>query len=183
MVVSIKEEIMELEQSLLADSKRLARLKREMPRREIADYVFQATNDRTVNLSELFGESNDLILIHNMGSSCSYCTRWADGFNGIVKHLENKAGFVLVSPDDPEHQMEFARQHGWTFRMLSTQNNDFNADLGFESESGSPLPGVSTFFKRPDGTIELVAQSPFGPGDLFCSIWHLFDLLATQSED
>lgn len=180
MVETIKEEIKELEQSLLADSKRLARLKRELPRREIADYVFKADKGRTVNLSELFGDSNDLILIHNMGSSCSYCTKWADGFNSIVKHLETRARFVLVSPDEPEHQMEFARKNGWTFRILSNKDNSINADLGFESESGSPLPGVSTFFRRPDSTIELVAQSPFGPGDLFCSIWHLFDLLATQ---
>ncbi|MBI3075561.1 MAG: hypothetical protein HYY85_01025 [Deltaproteobacteria bacterium] len=40
-----------------------------------------------------------------------------------------------------------------------------------------PLPGVSTFHKVKNGTIVRVANARFGPGDEFCSVWHLFDLL------
>lgn len=40
---------------------------------EVRDYVF--TNfDGSVHLSELFGDKPNLIVIHNMGSSCPYCT-------------------------------------------------------------------------------------------------------------
>ena len=49
---------------------------------EVQDYEFTNTEGK-VRLSELFGQHEDLILIHNMGVSCSYCTLWADGYNGI----------------------------------------------------------------------------------------------------
>ena len=40
------------------------------------------------------------------------------------------------------------------------------------------MPGVSTFRKNADGTIDRIAKDFFGPGDLYCGVWHLFDLLA-----
>ena len=40
----------------------------------------------------------DLIVIHNMGASCPYCTLWADGFNGIYDHLADRAAFVALQP-------------------------------------------------------------------------------------
>jgi predicted dithiol-disulfide oxidoreductase (DUF899 family) len=63
----------------------------------------------SVQLSDLFGEHEDLIVIHNMGVSCPYCTLWADGFNGLIRHLEDRAAFVMVSPDPPDIQKEFAK--------------------------------------------------------------------------
>ena len=63
---------------------------------EVADYDF-ATPQGTVSLSALFGDKPDLIVIHNMGASCAYCTLWADGFNGVYDHLANRAGFVVSS--------------------------------------------------------------------------------------
>ena len=39
-----------------------------------------------------------------MGRGCSYCTLWADGFNGLRHHFEDRAAFVVVSPDTPEQQ-------------------------------------------------------------------------------
>ncbi|MGI9388028.1 MAG: DUF899 family protein, partial [Methyloligellaceae bacterium] len=43
----------------------------------VDDYVFSKV-DGTVRLSELFGNKDDLFVIHNMGASCPYCTLWAD---------------------------------------------------------------------------------------------------------
>ena len=40
---------------------------------EVANYEF-TNNAGPVRLAELFGDHEDLILIHNMGVSCSYCT-------------------------------------------------------------------------------------------------------------
>jgi predicted dithiol-disulfide oxidoreductase (DUF899 family) len=74
---------------------------------ELADYVFARSNGN-VRLSELFGDKIDLIVIHNMGSSCPNCTLWADGFNGIYDHLVNRASFVVSSPDLPAVQTSFA---------------------------------------------------------------------------
>jgi hypothetical protein len=55
-------------------------------------------------LGKMKGHYKDLILVHNMGQSCRYCTMWADGFNGIHPHLANRAAFALVWPDLPEGQ-------------------------------------------------------------------------------
>ena len=87
---------------------------------QVDDYVF-STPEGDVRLSELFGEQDALFVIHNMGAACVYCTLWADGFNGIIDHLENRAAFVLSSPDAPDAQRKFADSRGWRFRMVSHQ--------------------------------------------------------------
>ena len=67
---------------------------------EVKDYEFTTPGGRVL-LSALFGGHEDLIVIHNMGSSCAYCTLWADGYNGIHQHVTTRAGFVVSSPDPP----------------------------------------------------------------------------------
>jgi len=127
-------------------------------------------------LSQLFGDKRDLFVIHNMGRSCANCTLWADGFNGIYPHIADRAAFVVSSPDPPDVQQSFATGRGWRFPMVSHQASSFAADMGYRSSSGGWLPGVSVF--RSEGTgILRVADTCFAPGDDFCTVWHLFDLL------
>ncbi|HEV2097343.1 MAG TPA: DUF899 family protein, partial [Stellaceae bacterium] len=85
---------------------------------EVPDYVF-SNCDGAVPISELFGDKADLIVIHNMGTTCPNCTLWADGFNGVYDHLANRAAFVVSSPDMPEVQKRFAASRGWRFPMVS----------------------------------------------------------------
>jgi predicted dithiol-disulfide oxidoreductase (DUF899 family) len=169
------EEIERLEETLLHEQERLAEMKRRLPPREVEDYTLQGW-EGPVRLSELFQGRPDLIVIHNMGKGCVYCTLWADGLNGVVPHLENRAGLAVVSPDPPEVQREFARGRGWSFRMASGQGSSFIQDMGFRSEK-SWMPGVSTFHRAANGSMVRVARAYFGPGDPFSAIWHLFALL------
>jgi predicted dithiol-disulfide oxidoreductase (DUF899 family) len=145
--------------------------------RPIADYTLTGP-DGPVPLSALFGEGDDLIVIHNMGRGCAYCTLWADGFASALPHIESRAAFVVSSPDDPATQAAFATSRGWPFRMVSIQGSTFGRDMGFVTETGDYWPGVSTFHRRPDGLIVRVGKDYFGPGDAYCSVWNLFDLLA-----
>lgn len=140
----------------------------------VEDYVFE-TPDARVRLSELFGDRDELILIHNMGKSCPYCTLWADGFNGLFDHLDDRADFVVSSPDAPSQQREFAASRGWRFPMVSHRGSSFAEDMGYKGADGWH-PGVSVFI-RSDSGIQRIADAPFGPGDDFCSLWHLLDLL------
>jgi predicted dithiol-disulfide oxidoreductase (DUF899 family) len=117
-----------------------------------------------------------------MGRQCPYCTLWADGFNGLVDHLEDRTSFVVVSPDSPEIQKQFAKRRGWKFRMLSGHGSSFIKDMGFESPKRGFMPGVSVFRKDKDGRIFRVAVDQFGPGDDYCTIWHFFDLLPSGSK-
>jgi predicted dithiol-disulfide oxidoreductase (DUF899 family) len=140
-----------------------------------ADYTFERAGGGKVKLSELFAGKANLIVIHNMGAGCSYCTLWADGFNGVYDHLANKASFIVASPDQPATQKKFAEGRGWRFPMVSYRGTSFAKDCGYE-EDGSPRPGISVF-TRNNGTIARVADEPLHPGDDYCIVWPLFDLL------
>ena len=159
-IAGLREKMRELQQSIEPE--------------EVRDYEFSST-DGAVRLSDLFGEMEYLFVIHNMGASCPNCTLWADGFNGILPHLENRAAFVVASPDDPRKQRDFGASRGWRFRMVSHRNTSFAEDMGYRGDEGW-MPGVSVFKKRA-GKIFRVSDTRFSPGDDFCSIWHFFDLL------
>lgn len=169
------EAIRALEEEIQARKKELAQMYRSAPDQPVQDYEFESTNGK-IKLSELFKDREELIVIHNMGGSCPYCTMWADGFNGILHHLEDRAPFVVVSPDSPETQYEFAHRRGWRFKMLSCENNKFADDLDFRN-GDSYLPGFSVFRKAKDGSIFRTGYRYFGPGDDFCSAWHMFEIL------
>ncbi|MEQ1888958.1 MAG: DUF899 family protein [Alphaproteobacteria bacterium] len=142
---------------------------------EVSDYNFKSLSGE-VPLSDLFGGKDDLFVIHNMGVSCAYCTLWADGYNGAYDHLADRAAFVISSPDAAETQSKFAQKRGWRFPMVSHRGSSFAADMGYRTEKGSFLPGVSVFQRR-NGKIFRVSDSQLGPLDDFCAAWHLFDLL------
>ena len=72
-------------------------------------------------LSSLVGDQRDLMVVHNMGQSCRYCTMQADGFNGPHPYLANRSAFSLVLPEAPEKA-------------------SFIADLVFMHEEGKRCP-------------------------------------------
>lgn len=141
----------------------------------VADYTF-ATVRGPKRLSQLFGSMKDLFVIHNMGSGCPYCTLWADGYNGIYEHLTSRAAFVIASPDPPAVQQRFARSRGWRFPMVSHQGTTFAEDMGYRSRNGGWRPGISVFRRQRDRIVRL-SDTGSSPGDDFCTVWHVFDLL------
>lgn len=150
---------------------------------DVPDYTFLDFNGQPVKLSDAFGEHEQMVLVHNMGFACPYCTLWADGFNGMWKHFESgkfgtRAKFLLVSNDTPQQQRKGAEMRGWSLPMLSCHGTTFFADLGFVGDKPEDWqPGISTLQKHPDGRLTRHACAEFGPGDLYCSLWHLFNLL------
>ena len=143
----------------IADIRRqMRKVQSEVEPQEVADYEFRVL-DGTVTLSELFGDHEDLMVVHNMGVSCPACTLWADGYNGIHQHVTSRAAFVVSSPDSPAVQQKFAASRGWVFPMATRWH-----------------PGMSVF-KRKGGRILRVSGVTWSPGDDFCTIWHMFDLL------
>ncbi|HYF03305.1 MAG TPA: DUF899 family protein [Patescibacteria group bacterium] len=174
------EEIQLLQAEIAERQRRLLELKKAQPEPMTKEYFFKDWDGADVSLAELFGERDELILIHNMGKRCSYCTLWADGFNGVWQHLNDRAAFVVVSPDGPDVQREFAESRGWEFVMMSDATQEFTTDMGFAyMQDGMSYvgPGVSTFKRDATGNIKRIAKDEFGPGDNYCSAWYLFDLL------
>jgi len=170
----VSEKLAAYRRDIAALREKMRTLQSEVEPQEVENYRF-ATADGPVRLSELFGGKEHLFVIHNMGKSCPACTMWADGFNGVLPHLENRAAFVVSSPDDPKTQRAFAASRGWHFRMVSHQGTSFAADMGYRGAEGW-LPGVSVF-RRVGERIYRVSDTSFDEGDDFCTVYHLFDLL------
>jgi predicted dithiol-disulfide oxidoreductase (DUF899 family) len=156
-------------------------------RANVANYSFTTTEGAPVHLTDLFGEHDDLLVIHNMGERCQYCALWADGLSAFVPQFSRRAALVLATPNDPASARKQIATRGWKFRVVCDGGTSFARDMGFEGESVSHgttrLPGVSAFHRERDATcadgvrITRVGAAQFGPGDEFCSVWGLFDLL------
>lgn len=173
-------EIAATQDALEKAQQKLVKLRRRLPSEPVKDYELKGA-DGPVKISEMFADKDDLILIHNMGAGCAYCTMWADEFNGVVHHLQSRAAFVVVSPDSPAEQQDFAKKRGWRFTMYSAEDTTFIKEMGFQTEGGEFMsgyqPGVSILHRNEDGAIVRVSKDAFGPGDLYCGAWHLFNLL------
>jgi predicted dithiol-disulfide oxidoreductase (DUF899 family) len=162
-------------------------------RANVANYTFTTPEGAPTHLADLFGEHDDLLVIHNMGERCQYCALWADGISAFAPQLSRRAALVLATPNDPASARNQIATRGWKFRVVCDGGSSFARDMGFEGESISHgttrLPGVSAFRRERDSSsdscdsndggvrITRVGAAQFGPGDEFCSIWGLFDLL------
>ena len=135
------------------------------------------TSEGPRRLSAPFGGHDELLLVHNMGTTCAYCTLWADGFVGLLPHLTRRSAVALLTPDPPEVQRAFAAARGWPFAMVSDPTRAVARALGFATEGGPSLPGVSALRRSADGSLVRTGRAEFGPGDDFCAVWPLFDLL------
>jgi predicted dithiol-disulfide oxidoreductase (DUF899 family) len=147
----------------------------------VQDFAFADWDGGETRLSELFGERESLIVIHNMGVACRYCTMWADGINGLLPYLERAAAVAMVSHDPVAHQKEVSEARGWRFRMYDASRTRFFADMGFyDTAHGGLLPGTSTFVRGQDGSVLREAIAYFGPGDRFCPTFSFLDLLKPE---
>ncbi|MCC7509320.1 MAG: DUF899 family protein [Planctomycetes bacterium] len=162
--------------------KKMVALKQRWGAGDVQDYTLQGP-EGPVKLSQAFGDHEFMVLVHNMGASCPYCTLWADGFRSIWQFVEKgvpggktRAAFVLTSPDAPEKQKAVGDKRGWDFRMLSVQGTTLAHDLGFADGKGNYGPGVS-ILKREGGKITRVARDYFGPGDKYNAVFSFFQLM------
>ena len=174
------QQIAELEQQIGELITQLNALRRESPGEEVPDYRF-ATLDGEVGLADLFGDQGRLLVIHNMGQGCRYCTLWADGFNGLLPHLESALAVVLVSKDPPELQRRFASSRGWRFRLASHGGGDYIREQSV-MEGGDNVPGA-VLYERDGERVLRKNACVFGPGDLYCSMWSLLGLAGLGVED
>lgn len=163
----------QLEYEIMQKSAKLAELRRATPAEPVGAYTFEGQGE-TVALADLFGGSDHLLMIHNMGQGCRYCTLWGDGFNGLLSHLEDAMAVVMVSKDSPDVQRRFANNRGWRFRMLSHGGGAYMTEQCVMGEHTN-MPGAAVYGRR-DGQIVRLGRTAFGPGDLYNPLWHLLSL-------
>ena len=179
---AVEKEIDEIRDQIAALQKKSTVLKQKWGAQEVSDYELTARDGSKVKLSAAFGDHDSMILVHNMGKECPYCTLWADGFKDLFRYIVNgvpggdtKAAFLMVSPDTPEEQKAYAESRGWEFEMLSTKGTSLFEDLGYIVD-GNIWPGFSVL-KRQGDKITRIARDFFGPGDDYCSVFSFFRLL------
>lgn len=163
-------EIQALEAKIFELTQEVNRLRIAHAGDPVANYEF-ATQEGLTNLLALFGEHDKLLVIHNMGQGCRFCTLWADGFNGFLPHLESTMAVVLVSKDTPIVQRRFANSRGWRFRLASHGGGDYIREQSV-MQGQTNTPGAVVYSRDGDKIVRK-NSTVFGPGDQFCSAWHL----------
>lgn len=174
-----------LQQEIKQKQQELVALRKQLPLEEIKNYEFKNIDGHTIDLLSLFQESNELLIIHNMGKSCRYCTMWADGLRGYSQIMNDRMPWVLTSPDSYPVLKEFAESRNWNFNCLSFKGTTFASDLGFEyMKEGRTIyqPGVSALIKK-EHKIFRAGKDNFGPGDFYNPVWHFFDLFPEGAKD
>jgi predicted dithiol-disulfide oxidoreductase (DUF899 family) len=167
-----------LEAEIMEKASRLARLRAAEPAVEVKDYEFQTLNG-PARLSALFADRDRLLMIHNMGGGCRYCTTWADGINGVLRHLEEAMAVVLVSKDPPDVQRRLAEDRGWRMRMASHGGGPYMTE---QSIGEGNYPGA-VVYELEGGKILRRGRAPFGPGDLYSPLWHFLALAGVPAEE
>jgi predicted dithiol-disulfide oxidoreductase (DUF899 family) len=173
-------EIQELESEIAQKIARLNELRKAAPPTAVKNYTFQ-TLDGSVSLLELFAGRTTLFAIHNMGQACRYCTLWADGINAFLPHLESEFAVTLLSKDPPATQRLFANARNWRFRMASHGGNEYIAEQSVMPGHDN-MPGIVCYERKGDQIFKR-SSACFGPGDLYCSIWHILGLAGLGEED
>jgi len=180
---------------------KLSRQRRELPWERVEKkYVFDGPGGKE-SLAELFENRSQLVVYHFMfnpasDEGCKHCSFWADNFNGIVVHLNHRDATLVAISRAPLAKIEpFKKRMGWSFKWLSSAENDFNYDYqaSFTPEairSGtvfynyakqkmdmSDREGVSVFHKDASGAI-FHTYSTYARGiDMLNTAYHYLDLL------
>ncbi len=162
-----------LEFEIMEKAHKLAELRRKEADVEVTDYTFQTLNGET-SLTGLFADRDRLLVIHNMGQGCRYCTLWADGINGVLPHLEDAMSVVLVSKDPPDLQRRMAGDRDWNFRLASHGGGTYMAEQCSMGDHAN-YPGAA-IYERKGKTIVRRGRAMFGPGDLYSPVWHFLAL-------
>lgn len=166
-------EIEQLETEISQKIARLHELRKNAKLTLVPNYTFK-TLEGDVTLLEMFAGKTTLFAIHNMGQGCRYCTTWADGMNAFVRHLESEFAVVLLSKDPPELQRAFANERGWRFRLASHGGGDYIREQSVVAGQVN-MPGMVSYQRQGDQVYKM-NSTVFGPGDQFCSIWHILSL-------
>lgn len=169
-----------LEYEIMEKAQKLAELRRSEDDQAVPDYTFQTASGETC-LSDLFAGRDRLLVIHNMGQGCRYCTLWADGINGVLAHLEDAMSVAMVSKDSPETQRRMALSRGWAFRMASHGGGAYMDEQCAMGESGN-YPGAAVFERKGDKIVRR-GRTYFGPGDLYSPVWHFLSLAGVGAAD
>lgn len=180
---------------------KLGQQQRDMPWVSVdKEYLFVGPNGKQT-LSDLFDGRTQLIVYHfmydpNWDAGCPSCSFWADNFNGIVVHLNQRDVTMIAVSRAPYSKIEeYKKRMGWNFKWVSSYDNDFNFDYHVSftpkelsekkafynynlQDTHSPeREGVSVFYKDTAGHV-FHTYSAYARGiDVLNVAYHYLDLV------
>ncbi len=169
---------------LLAKEKDFTRLRdqlsqerRDLPWVKVGkEYIFDGPNGKET-LAELFDGRSQLVIYHFMfgpdwDAGCPHCSHWADNFNGVIVHLNQRDVTMIAVSHAPYRRLAaYEKRMGWNFKWVSSFGTDFNFDyhVSFTPEEmarkeayhnytmedpySPERQGVSVFYKDPAGSL------------------------------
>ncbi|PSH70735.1 DUF899 domain-containing protein [Phyllobacterium brassicacearum] len=147
-------ELLKQEKELTRQSDEVARRRQELPWVRIdKDYRFE-TDAGSASLKDLFGGRSQLLVYHFMfgpdyKAGCPSCSAIADGFNGIVVHLENHdVAFTAISRAPLAKLQAYKQRLGWTFPWASSFGDDFNYDFSTSFTAEQQREGIEYNYVR-----------------------------------
>ena len=163
-------------------------------------YVFDGPSGKET-LADLFAGRGQLIVYHfiydpDWEEGCKSCSFWADGFERVIVHLNHRDVSMIAVSKAPLPVLEAYRARmGWTFKWVSSLDNDFNRDFHVsftpaELEAGlvdynytreefpsTEAPGISVFARDEAGTV-FHTYSCYARGlDMLNPAYHYLDLV------
>jgi len=192
--------LLDKEKAFTRERDALSAARRDLPWVKIEkDYVFDGPRGK-LRLADLFHGRGQLIVYHFMfhpdwDAGCPSCSFWADNYNGIVAHLNQRdANLVAISRAPLAKLDAYKKRMGWSFEWVSSFGTDFNHDfaVSFTKEElaregktynfatmkafGEEAPGISVFARGEDGAI-YHTYSCYARGlDMLNGAYHMLDL-------
>ena len=179
----------------------LSAARRELPWVKIDNpYAFD-TNAGRKTLADLFENRSQLIVYHFMfhpdwNTGCKSCSFWADNFNNIIQHLNQRDVTMIAISRGPLAKLNaFKKRMGWDFEWVSSAPCEFNFDFGVsftpatlksggnnynfgtKSVAMEELPGLSVFCKDADGALYRTYSTYARGLDMLNAAYHHLDLV------
>lgn len=179
----------------------LSRKRRELPWVKVdKPYIFDGPSGKE-SLAALFANRSQLVIYHFMFNpaweeGCPHCSFWADNFNPIGVHLNQRDVTLVAVSRAPSAKIEsFKKRMGWSFKWVSSSPNDFNFDYGVsftpeQIRSGQVFynytrtkmdvadrEGLSVFYKDGSGAVFHTYSSYARGIDLLNTAYNFLDLV------
>jgi len=175
--IEARKVLLKKEKQFTALRDQLSQQRRDLPWVAVdKEYIFDGPNGKET-LSELFDGRSQLIVYHfmydpNWDAGCPSCSFWADNFNNIIVHLNQRDVTMIAISKAPYNKIAaYKKRLGWEFKWVSSFDTDFNFDYfvsftpeelakkeasyNFISQDPriSEREGVSVFYKDSSGKI------------------------------
>jgi predicted dithiol-disulfide oxidoreductase (DUF899 family) len=203
--LAAREDLLRKEKELTRARDELTRARQELPWKPVEKtYVFDGPDGKE-SLGDLFDGRGQLLVYHFMfdpgdEAGCPVCSFWADNFDPVVQHLRARDVTMIAVSRAPLPKLAAYRERmGWSFKWVSSGDNDFNYDFGvaFRPDElerpvynyGTLAPGnadregVSCFALGADGSV-FHTYSAYARGiDLVNTAYNYLDLVPNGRDE